>query len=680
MAGKSAVLSVRIVADAAKAAAGFDDAERKVGSFQNAVEKKTGLTAQQIDKVAVASTAAAAAYGAFALDTVKSASRMEQASGAVKSVFKDQSQAVIDLSKTAAERVGVSASEYANSAAIMGSQLKNMGISQDEVAGQTDKLISLSADLASMYGGTTSEAIEAVSSLLRGERDPIERYAVSIKQADINAQLAAKGLDGLEGEARKQAETQATLELLFGQSADALGNFSRESDTAAGAAQIAQAKWEDSKAALGEQFLPVAAKAAEVLADVADAIGEHPRLFVAAGAAIGTFATAFVGLSTALKIVNTFTEAQKLLNLTMLANPIGLAVAAVAALTAGLIYAYTHSETFREAVNNFGRQAAAAIRGVVDWCIELGRTVADIASTVYDWITSTIVAAWQWVVDRVQRNIDIVVAFARTVSDIAQTVRDWIAGVIVAAWQWVVDRVQRNIDIVVGFAQTVSNIAQTVRDWIGNVIVAAWQWVVDRVQRNIEIVSAFARAVANAAETARDWIIDRIVAAFRRVTEWADAVIDWVRGIRDAIIGMAKTGWNWIDTHIIDGFRTAIGWAKDLVDWCKGAWDWVTSIGREHRRNGNVYAAAMEPAITGQLAAEAVMRFLPAAPEIAGSAVPDLTAARATPAAGGAARLSTPTMTTPTVYNITINGVLNADDAAREIKSLLQRYDRRQSW
>ena len=336
-----------------------------------------------------------------------------------------------------------------------------------------------------------------------------------------------------------------------------------------------------------------------------------------------------------------------MLNLTMLANPIGLAVAAVAALTAGLIYAYTHSETFREAVNNFGRQAAAAIRGVVDWCIELGRTVADIASTVYDWITSTIVAAWQWVVDRVQRNIDIVVAFARTVSDIAQTV---------------------------------SNIAQTVRDWIGNVIVAAWQWVVDRVQRNIEIVSAFARAVANAAETARDWIIDRIVAAFRRVTEWADAVIDWVRGIRDAIIGMAKTGWNWIDTHIIDGFRTAIGWAKDLVDWCKGAWDWVTSIGREHRRNGNVYAAAMEPAITGQLAAEAVMRFLPAAPEIAGSAVPDLTAARATPAAGGAARLSTPTMTTPTVYNITINGVLNADDAAREIKSLLQRYDRRQSW
>lgn len=554
MAGKSAILSVRIVADAAKAAAGFSDAERQVGSFQDAVEKKTGLTAAQIDKVAVASTAAAAAYGAFAFDTMKSASDMEQAHGAVTSVFKDQAQTVMDAASTAAKRVGVSASEYANSAAIMGSQLKNMGISQDEVAGQTDKLISLSADLASMYGGTTADAIQAVSSLLRGERDPIERYAVSIKQADINARLAAQGLDGLEGEARKQAETQATLDLLFGQSADALGNFARESDTAAGSAQIAAAQWEDAKAKLGEQFLPIAAAAAEALGGIAEKIGEHPRLFMAAGIAIGTFATAMGAISGAIKIVNLFTEAQKVLNLTLLANPIVAVVAAVAALVGGLIYAYNHSERFREAVDNLGRQARETIAGIVQW--------------------------WNNLVTTIQTG--------------AQAARDWIDGKIIAGFEYVINK----------------------------------------------------------------------VAAAR----------DWINGLKQTIINMAKTGAEWIDGKIIDAFRRAIEWVEGLISWCRDAWDWVTSIGRQHNRNQNTVYAAAQPEITGRMAADAVMRFF--TPDILTTTAhaPDVTAARVTAPGGFAAPLTTATAApAPNVFHITINGVLNASDAAREIRRLLDR-------
>lgn len=47
-----------------------------------------------------------------------------------------------------------------------------------------------------------------------------------------------------------------------------------------------------------------------------------------------------------------WTAAQWLLNAALNANPIGLVIIAVAALTAGIIYAYNHSETFRNIVNN----------------------------------------------------------------------------------------------------------------------------------------------------------------------------------------------------------------------------------------------------------------------------------------------------------------------------------------
>lgn len=366
MAGKSAVLSVRIVADAAKAAAGFKDAEKQVDSFEGKVEAKLGMTRSQIDKVAAASTAAAAAYGAFAYSAMQSASELEQASGAVEAVYKDQADAVMDMADKAATAVGLSAAEYANSSAIMASQLQNMGISTDDVAGKTDELITLAADLASMYGGTTADAISAVSSLLRGERDPIEKYAVSIKQADINARLAAEGLDGLEGEARKQAETQATLALLFEQSADAQGNFARESDTAAGSAQIAAAEWENAKAALGEQLLPVAVEAAEWLSRLSGVVAEHPQLFMAAGAAIGTFATAALGVSTAMRAVEGFTAAFKVLNTVLRGNSIGIVVTAVGALAAGLVTAYEKSETFRNAVNAFAEVAKNVFTGIGD--------------------------------------------------------------------------------------------------------------------------------------------------------------------------------------------------------------------------------------------------------------------------------------------------------------------------
>lgn len=401
MAGKSAVLSVRIVADAAKAAAGFSDAERQVESFESKVNSKLGMTTEQINKVAAASGAAAAAWGAFAVDTMHSASDLEQATGAVEAVFKDQADGVMQLAENASKAVGLSTAEYANNSAIMASQLRNMGVSQDEVAGKTDDLIRLSADLASMYGGTTSEAIEAVSALLRGERDPIERYAVSIKQADINARLAADGLTGLEGEAAKQAETQATLSLLFEQSGDALGNFARESDTAAGATQIAQAEWENAKATLGEQFLPVAVDAADWLGRIAAVVGEHPQLFMAAGAAIGSFATAAMGISGAIKAVEGFSTAFKVLNTVLNANPIGVVVTAVGSLAAGLVYAYNESETFRTYVNAF-------------------------AQTAYDVFTST--GRWidDYIVKPIQRAIDKWREFKSWVGDKWDTVTDWV--------------------------------------------------------------------------------------------------------------------------------------------------------------------------------------------------------------------------------------------------------------
>lgn len=205
-------------------------------------------------------TVATLAMAAAGTQAGKWASDLEQSSGGVESVFKKSSSTIKKWAQGANQDVGLTENAYNQLATILGSQLKNMGISMDQVTGKTGDLITLGADLAATFGGPTSEAVAAISALMRGEADPIERYGVSIKQSDINARMAAKGLNGLSGEAAKQAQIMTTLELLSEQTADAQGQFAREANTAAGATERLKARLQDKATALGTYLLPAYTK------------------------------------------------------------------------------------------------------------------------------------------------------------------------------------------------------------------------------------------------------------------------------------------------------------------------------------------------------------------------------------------------------------------------------------
>lgn len=249
----SAKLQVDIVADARGVGRGVNEADRELGRL-GSIGKKAGMAA------AAGLAVAGAAAGKFALDSIGAASDVQQSFGALDSVYGKSAERVKRWAEQAADSVGLAKSEYGNLAALVGSQLQAMGTSQGESAKRSKELIGLGADLAATYGGSVSDAVGAVSSLLKGEADPIERYGVSIKAADVNARLAAQGLDGLTGSAGKQAAAQATLQLLTEQTAKAQGAFARESDTLAGQQERLGAKFENLKATLGEKLLPVATK------------------------------------------------------------------------------------------------------------------------------------------------------------------------------------------------------------------------------------------------------------------------------------------------------------------------------------------------------------------------------------------------------------------------------------
>ena len=131
----------------------------------------------------------------------------------------------------------------------------------------------------------------------------------------------------------------------------------------------------------------------EKMAQLKETIGIATAVVAAAGTAFLTY-KGYVAAATAVEVVHTaattamtaahkaaeagatgLAVAQAGLNAVLKANPIGLVVAALAALAAGLTTAYKTSETFRNAVNSafsaVKNIAQSAIGTVVDWINEL---------------------------------------------------------------------------------------------------------------------------------------------------------------------------------------------------------------------------------------------------------------------------------------------------------------------
>jgi hypothetical protein len=343
MAGKTSTLTVRIVSDAKAAKAGFDQAESSVGRFSSG-----------LDRASLAAGGTLVAIAGVAKGAYDAASKLQQSSGAIEAVFGAQSAAIKQQAQGAATAVGLSTNSYQEMASVIGSQLKNMGIAHDQLVPKTEGLIKLGADLSAVYGGTAADAVEALSALLRGETDPIERYGVSIKQSTIATQLAADGHAKLKGQALQAAQAQAVMELITTQTSAAVGQFAAQSGTAAEKTQIASAQFENAKAALGDALLPVVSDVSTALGGLAGWMQNNAGPTRTLVEIVGGLAIAVVAVNAALTIFRTVgtiaTGVQWALNAALDANPIGLIVIGIAALVAAVVIMYNKFAWFRDLI------------------------------------------------------------------------------------------------------------------------------------------------------------------------------------------------------------------------------------------------------------------------------------------------------------------------------------------
>lgn len=234
---------------------GFSDKASKIGK-----DLTTKVTAPIVGAGAVA---------------FKMAADMQDAIGATEQVFGGAADAVRDWAKNLDSYYGIAETEALEYANMMGSLLKNIGgLTEEQAAKQSETLIKLAGDLTAMYGGTTADAVRALTGALKGNTSMLDNYGMAVNDALIKTKAYEMGLYNGTGQMSLAAKQAATLALIMEQSGAAQGQAAREANGASGSMRALMTELKNLATTFGQELLPVVTPFISSLKDMVKQFGD----------------------------------------------------------------------------------------------------------------------------------------------------------------------------------------------------------------------------------------------------------------------------------------------------------------------------------------------------------------------------------------------------------------------
>lgn len=274
---------------------------------------------------------------------------------------------------------------------------------------------------------------------------------------------------------------------------------------------------------------------------------------------------------------------QWLLNAALTANPIGVVVVAIAALAAGIIYAYTHSETFRGIVDALGNAFKDVFGWLRDnWPLVLGILTGPIGLAVVE-----IVKHWDDIKSTFTNGL-------RAVIDAITGAASWFVDAGKNMVRWIVDGIKSLNGALVDAAGWVKNRIVDAIEATADAFKAAGSWVLNRIIDGFRVVTDLLGSVGgwlkNRVEEAihaeidgikavGGWVLNRLVDGFTTVTDALSSVGGWIKnrlgdifgGVKDDLVGIGKSVLGWI----VDGMKAGL---NDLIDFVNEVLDVIGKI------------------------------------------------------------------------------------------------------
>lgn len=315
----------------------------------DATAEKVASAAGKISKSTAPITAGIVGLGAVAF---KEASEIQDAMGATEQVFGSQAQKMQQWADNLETYYGIAEGEALTYANTMGAMLKNIGnLTEEQAAQQAQTLIKLAGDLTAMYGGSTADAVYALTGALKGNNTMLDNYGMAVNESLIKTKALEKGLIKEGEEMTLAAKQAATLELIMEQAADAMGQAEREADGASGSMRATTTEIKNLSTEIGENLIPIITP---LIQKVSEAIGwfgaldESQQMLLITILAVVAAISPIAGIISAIAtIVPVVTAAFAALNGVMAANPVFFIITGIMLLITAFSALWEKSEAFR---------------------------------------------------------------------------------------------------------------------------------------------------------------------------------------------------------------------------------------------------------------------------------------------------------------------------------------------
>lgn len=232
----------------------FKGIKSSSGNLASSIKNSIGKVVKKAFEIAkVAAIGLGTALAALNVKAVLSASDAQESYSKFATVFSDVAGKAEQASRDLANSFGLSRLEAKKLMGNTGDLLTGFGVGADLALDMSVSVNELAVDLASFTNaqGGAKAVSDALTKAMLGEREALKTYGIAIMEADIQAELLARGMDDLTGEALRQAKAQVTLDLAMRQSKNAVGDFARTSDSFANQMRVARARVSDLLVSIG---------------------------------------------------------------------------------------------------------------------------------------------------------------------------------------------------------------------------------------------------------------------------------------------------------------------------------------------------------------------------------------------------------------------------------------------
>ncbi|NME66033.1 tape measure protein [Clostridium cadaveris] len=363
---------------------------------------------------------------------------------------------------------------------------------------------------------------------------------------------------------------------------------------------------------LGEIISEYLPQIIEGFAWILDNSGNIAAGIAGIGAALVTMnvANMIMKLVSAFKGVKTATEAwlvvQKLLNIELFANPIGLIVAAIAGLVAGIVVLWNTNEDFRNAVINAWekiKEVASDVWGAV--CDFFTETIPEAFNSVKTFFTEDVPNWFNEQCEKVKQFFidgwnSIVAFFTETIPTWIDNIVAWfgelpykigyalgdLLGSIIQGWVNIFNYFKENIPIWIdNIVNWFSELPGRIYDWLVSTLDRVKNWAIEMHNKSQEVGKQFLDAIiewfstlpsrisewfSNTIDKVVQWGSDMYDKASTAARETAESIVDWFKELPGNMLDIGKN----IVQGIWNGIKNAKDWLWDkITGFCSGIMD-----------------------------------------------------------------------------------------------------------